>query len=292
VVTQAPRKFSLEGNAPTPDAITQLALVQGWPPSTWTSPLQRALYQARKLHEYAGASGGKLVLIKTRADLAAYLERRGANPKMTAGWLTVEGAHALEGDLANLDKLYDAGYRMVSPSHLFDSDLGGSSTGLSRGGLSDLGKRWVRRMEEKHMIIDLAHASDPAFDDVLALAQRPIIISHTGVKGTCDNNRNVTDDQLRRVAANGGLIGIGFWQFATCGQDIAAIVRAIRHAIVVAGADHVALGSDFDGSVATPIDTAQLAWLTGALIDSGLSEAQVRRVMGGNVIRFLQNELP
>ncbi|MDE9553843.1 membrane dipeptidase, partial [Xenorhabdus bovienii] len=90
----------------------------------------------------------------------------------------------------------------------FDTELGGSAHGIEKGGLTAAGADMVRRMEEKSMIIDLAHASTRTIDDILAIATRPVVVSHTGVKGTCDNIRNLSDDQLRRIAAMGGLIGI------------------------------------------------------------------------------------
>src|SRR6185436_3772809 len=104
---------------------------------------------------------------------------------------------------------------------------------------------------------------------------------------TCDNQRNLSDAQRRGVAATGGVVGIGYWETAVCGDDPAAIARAIAHAVRVAGADHVGLGSDFDGAVTTPFDTAGLAELTQALLDAGLDETTLGKVMGGNAVRVL-----
>ncbi|MGY8639363.1 membrane dipeptidase, partial [Bradyrhizobium sp. 14AA] len=117
-------------------------------------------------------------------------------------------------------------------------------------------------------------------------------ISHTGVKGTCDNNRNLSDDQLKALAAKGGLIGIGYWETAVCGKDAAAVARAIQHAAGVAGIDHVALGSDFDGAVAMPFATTGLVQITDALQSAGFSYADTGKAMGGNEIRFLLENLP
>jgi microsomal dipeptidase-like Zn-dependent dipeptidase len=127
---------------------------------------------------------------------------------------------------------------------------------------------------------------------VLALATRPVIVSHTGVKGTCNNTRNLSDDQLRGVARSGGLIGIGYWDTAVCGDDARAIARAIHYAVGIAGADHVALGSDFDGAVTTPFDTTGLVLLTDALLQEGLSEADIAKIMGGNAFALLAKLLP
>ena len=100
------------------------------------------------------------------------------------------------------------------------------------------------------------------------------------------------DEQLRGIAKTGGLIGIGLWESATCGKDIASTVRAIRYTANLVGFDHVALGSDWDGSVAVPVDASRAVQLTQALVESGLTEDQVTRVMGGNVVRLLSQLLP
>jgi microsomal dipeptidase-like Zn-dependent dipeptidase len=142
------------------------------------------------------------------------------------------------------------------------------------------------------MIVDLAHASPQVIDDVLAIATRPVIVSHTGVKGTCANIRNLSDDHLRGIAATGGIVGIGYWDAATCGVDVTAIARAIQYAARVAGVGHVALGSDFDGATTTPFDTTGVELITQTLLESGFSEADVRAVMGENVVRVLRSTLP
>src|SRR5208283_3654941 len=188
-------------------------------------------------------------------DLSDYLARRQKNGRLTAGLLSIEGAHALDGKVENLDVLYRAGYRMMSPSHFFDNDIGGAAAGVNKIGLTDKGREWVRQMEARHMIVDLAHASPRTIADVLAIATRPVVVSHTGVKGTCNNNRNLSDDQIRAVAARGGLIGIGYWDTATCGTDARAIVKAMRYVSGLVGVEHVALGSDFDGAITAPFDT-------------------------------------
>ena len=292
VVTKTPRGANIERNSSATDNIKLLSIAQRWPPRTWASLKERAVYQAQKLHDFAARSNGALVIVKSSADLRAYLAGRRTNIGSTAGWLTIEGAHALEGELANLDELFNAGFRMIAPSHLADSEIGASASGESRAGLSKLGDDWVRAMDRKKMIIDLAHASSQTIDDVLKLTTRPVIVSHTGVKGTCNNNRNLSDDQLSRIASNGGLIGIGFWEFATCGKDVQSIVRAIRYVSELIGVEHVALGSDWDGYVATPIDAAQVGAITAALQEAKVSDADITRIMGENVIEFLGRNLP
>ncbi|HEY0385904.1 MAG TPA: membrane dipeptidase, partial [Pyrinomonadaceae bacterium] len=209
-----------------------------------------------------------------------------------AGFLGVEGAHALEGDLDNIDIFFAAGIRMMSPTHFFDNEIGGSAHGLRKGGLTELGREMIRRMEARHMIVDLAHASSATINDVLAIATRPVVVSHTGVKGTCDNTRNLSDEQLRKIAAKGGVIGIGYWETATCGRDARAIARAIRYTANLVGVEHVSLGSDFDGAVAAPFDTTGVAQITEALMAEGFNEDEIKMIMGGNALKLLMQSLP
>ena len=142
------------------------------------------------------------------------------------------------------------------------------------------------------MLVDVAHASEQTLKDVLASATRPVVVSHTGVKGTCDNARNLSDEEVRGVAATGGVVGVGFWEAATCGTDARSVARAARYVARLVGVDHVALGSDFDGAVAEPFDASGLVQVTDALLAEGFAEDEVRLIMGGNVLRVLSETLP
>lgn len=292
VVSKTPRGINIERNDDTTDNITLLAIGQRWPVETWTSLKARALYQAERLKEMAAESDGKLVVVTSRGDLEAFLERRKQEPDIVAGILALEGAQVLEGDPANVDVMFEAGYRMMSPTHFFDNEMAGSAHGIDKGGLTERGRAMLARMEELGMIVDLAHGSTKQIEDVLSLATRPVVVSHTGIKGTCDNNRNLSDEQLRAIAANGGLVGIGFWPTAVCGTGADAIARAQRYVADLIGVQHLALGSDFDGAVTTPFDATGLPTLTEAMIEAGFSDEEIGAAMGGNQIRFLLENLP
>ncbi len=292
VVTKTPRNMNIEANTGDTDNITLLAFAERWPLATWTNLTERALYQASRLHEAATRSNGKLVILRTKDDVAKFLQRRQTEKDVVAGFLGIEGAHALSGDVNNFDKLFDAGFRMIGMAHFFDNEMAGSAHGATKGGLTDAGKQLVERMQESGVFVDLAHASVQTINDVLALARRPIFVSHTGVKGTCDNNRNLSDEQLKRIALTGGVVGIGFWDTATCGTDAKAIAKAIRYTVNLIGADHVALGSDYDGAITAPFDTTGVVQITDALLQEGFSEPEIRKIMGENVIRTLQFFLP
>ncbi len=292
IVTKVPFLLNIERNSDRTDSITLLAIAQRWQMASWTSLKGRTLYQAERLHDAAARSNGRLTIIKSAVDLDLYLKRRETNPAITAGFLGIEGAHALEGDLNNIDLFYDRGVRMMSPSHFFDNDIGGSAHGERKGGLTAKGKEMIRRMQAKPMIVDLAHASSAVIKDVLAISIRPVVVSHTGVKGTCNNTRNLSDEEITGIAKMGGVIGIGYWEQAVCGSDAAAVARAIRYTVNLAGVEHVGLGSDFDGAVAQPFDTSGLIAVTEALIDQGFTDEEIRLIMGGNALRVLKEGLP
>jgi microsomal dipeptidase-like Zn-dependent dipeptidase len=292
VVTKSPRNLNIEQNSPDTDNIFWLALAQRQPLANLSSLLKRAVYQALMLREYAEKERGKFIIVKTKRDLAEFLERRRNEPDLIAGVLGIEGAHALDGKPENVDVLFEAGFRMMSPSHFFDSGMGGSVHGEEKYGLTEAGREMVLRMERRGMLVDLAHASARTIDDVLQMAKRPVVVSHTGVRGNCDNNRNLSDEQLRRIAGTGGIVGIGFWDTAVCGEDAAAIAKAIRYAANTVGINAVALGSDFDGAVKTPFDVSGMALITEALLQENFSEDEIKQIMGGNVLRLLGENLP
>jgi membrane dipeptidase len=291
VVTTSPRGLNIYKNSDSTDMIHYIAMAEGWPPRTWSSPRQRALYQAMRLQNFADRSKGALVVIRSRSDLQKFLTTR-ASTHGVAGFLGTEGAQPLEGRLENLDELYAAGFRMMAPTHFTDTAIAGAAAGMKKDGLTDLGRQWVRAMESHHMLIDLAHASPATLRDVTAMATRPLVVSHTGVKSTCDNPRNLSDDELTAVARTNGVIGIGLWDTATCGSDARATARAILYAVNIVGSDHVALGSDFDGGVTTPFDSSGWALLTDALLQEGISEQDIHKIMGENVVRVLLEVLP
>jgi microsomal dipeptidase-like Zn-dependent dipeptidase len=292
IVTKAPRGLNIESNDDKSDMIIWAALLQLWPPRTWGSLTERALYQAQRLQSAAGRSGGKLTLITTKEELQNYLARRREEPAITAGFLGVEGAHALDGNLENIDRLFDSGIRMMAPTHFFDNDISGSAHGVEKGGLTEKGREMIRRMETKGMLVDLAHASPKTTDDVLAMATRPVVVSHTGVKGTCDNRRNLSDKHLRGVSATGGVVGIGVWRTAVCGDNAKAIANAIRYTSDLIGVEHVGLGSDFDGAITAPFDVTGFPQITEALLAEGFSEEEIRLILGGNTLRVLEQVLP
>lgn len=291
VVTQFPLFIGLEGNSEKPDVIKFLAKSQDWPKETRSSWMARALYQAGKLDKAVKASNGELELITSRDELEGLISKRNEGKNVVGAMLAIEGAHALEGKLENLDRLFEAGFRMLGLAHFIDNKVSGSAHGKKMGGLTPLGRKVVSRAQEKGMIIDLAHASPQAIDEVLSMTQRPVIVSHGGVRGTCDTVRNLPDHHLRGIAERGGLIGIGLFKYAVCGKKLEDTVKAMRYLADLVGVEHVALGSDFDGSTSV-VDASGLVLLTEAMVQAEFSEEEIRAILGGNMLRLLEKTLP
>lgn len=291
-VTKTPREMNYDRNTGASDNITLLALAEGWPIAAVTSLRARAIHQSDRLFDAAYRSDGGLMVITDQATLAQFLATRAAGKEVRAGLLAIEGLHALDGEFASVDTLYAHGFRMMGLTHFFDNEVAASAHGVTHGGLTPLGRRVIARMEALGIVVDLAHASPQTISETLAMATRPVVVSHTGVAATCPGPRNLTDDQLRAIAANGGVVGIGYWDAAVCTLGAPSIVKAIRHAVTVAGIAHVALGSDFDGATSTPFATDGLAEITQALLEAKFTRDEIAAIMGGNVFRLLQTSLP
>ena len=287
-VTKSPRGLNFDGNdADAPDNITLLAQVQLWPIRTWNSIYERAVFQARRLQKIETKASNKVVIVRKASDMA--------QPKGTlATLLLTEGSHPLEGKIENVERLFNEGYRAMGLQHFFDNELGGSKHGRSQAGLSEFGRMAVLEMRRLGIIIDVAHSSDQTVRDVLDLMPDPVFISHGGTVSHCprSSNRNLPDDILKDIAARGGLLGIGYFDGAICDISPKGIAKAIIDAMTLMGPDAVALGSDYDGTVKTSLDTSELAIITQELMNAGMDETLIRKVMGENARAFFTANLP
>ena len=291
-VTKSPKALNYDENTGDSDQITGATIIQLWPMRTWGSLYERARYQAQRLDKSAKQSDGALVFIRNQANLHKVMDARSKGQTVTGGLMATEGSHALEGSLENIQNLYNEGFRMMGLHHFFDNELGGSLHGVSQAGLTDFGRDAVKEMNRLGIMIDVAHSSETVVDEVLKLSTTPLVVSHTGVQGACDSPRNISDNHMLRIAAAGGLIGIGYWDGAVCDATPAGVAKSIAYAVNLLGQEYVALGSDYDGATSVYFDTSELSVLTQALLDEGLNENQIRAVMGGNQIRFFEQNLP
>lgn len=274
------------------DNITALAIVQMWPIRTWFSLYERAIFQSNKIRSLAERDPNNFMLIESRIDLENFLFKRKNNPELVGGLIGTEGSHALDGNIDNVERLYKNGFRMMSLQHFFDNKLGGSLHGTSGNGLTEFGIKAVNEMMRLDIIIDLSHSSQQVVQDVLKISDQPLVISHTGFNGHCKSPRNISDTLMKEIALKGGLIAVGFWDAAICDNTPKVVAEAINFGINLIGVDHVSLGSDFDGTIEPGFDTSELEAITHELIKLGLDEIEIRKVMGLNMLTFLQNNLP
>lgn len=292
-VSKSPSKLNYEENSgESNDSITALAIIQRWPLKTWNNLTERVIYQARKLHQIANNDEENFMLILSKSDLDHFLNRKKDNPNLVGGLIGTEGSHALEGEIKNIDRLFNQGFRMMSLHHFFDNRLGGSLHGLSGEGLSSFGIQALNEMMRLGIMIDVSHSSEQVVEDVLNVVNQPLLVSHTGFYGHCESSRNINDSLMKKIASNGGMIAIGYWHGAVCGNSPKAVAQAIKYGVDLVGSKHLSLGSDFDGAVMPSFDTSELSALTHELLLIGLSEEDIRLVMGLNMLNFLKDNLP
>ncbi len=269
------------------------SVVNGWPVATWTSDYERGHFFLEHVKGVVAENSNRMFLIANREDLDKLRRAHASQPSHQLGILmAVEGIHILDGDLSKLQPLIEDGIRMISLTHEFDNEAAGSNTGSNRLGLTNFGREALRIMRERGVVLDLAHASEATISDALQIVDKPVVFSHTGIKATCDKNRNISDDAIRKLGKNGGVIGVAFFTSALCGNGVEAIVSAMQHIKNMIGTEHIALGSDYDGMVKVVFDVGGLPVLTEALLNSGFSKDEVRLIMGENYLRVLAEVLP
>lgn len=253
-----------------------------------------------------------------------------------AALLGIEGGHAIDDDLRVLRVYYNLGVRYMTLTWSNANNWADSSREERHGGLTEFGKEVVREMNRLGMIVDISHVSDKTFYDVLKVATRPVIASHSSCRALAANPRNMTDDMIRALARNGGVIGINFYSAfidddyarrARSGQSPSAAERLnpkswaelerlaaerykrfetpskiapppmervldhIDHVVKLVGADHVGLGSDYDGIDSAPAgleDVSRLPNITRGLLRRGYSERDIKKILGGNFLRVLR----
>ena len=211
-------------------------------------------------------------------------------PARAQGKVTIipalEGADGLEGKIENLRTLYERGLRLLQLVHFRDNELGFNQTEpYAEGGLTELGRAVVAVCNELGIVIDLAHANTATTMDAIAASTKPIIFSHTGVKARIEADQHLTDEEIRAIAGNGGMVGI--WPTASFGT-VWEFVQHVDHVKNLVGIDHVGIGSDLRGM--SYLDEfgqeANFRALAQALIDYGYTDEEVGKVMGGNFFRI------
>ncbi len=309
-----------------------------WVPSDVTGPIavKRAFDQIDAVREAVRRHPNDLVLATTAAEI-----RRAAADRKIAALMGVEGGHMIDDDMRQLRNFAALGVRYMTLTHFKNNNWADSSTDKpAHNGLTDFGKDVVREMNRLGMMVDISHVADKTFYDVISLTTAPVIASHSSCRAIANHPRNMTDDMLRALAKNGGVVMINYhaaflseeFRVASekkngdvvtsmsamskkCGGNEACttmeseridheamasgelpkvswekIIEHIDHAVKVAGVDHVGLGSDFDGAT-MPIgleDASKLPKITDALLKKGYSEAEVGKILGGNILRVME----
>jgi membrane dipeptidase len=271
--------------------------------------LRRSLLMIEDAYHLADLHRADVSVVRTRAELTDTIGQG-----RIALVLAMEGAEPVGHDLAILDTLFRAGVRMSSMTWnrrtLMADGVGEHETG---GRLTRLGIDAVREMERLGMVLDVSHLSEAGFWHVVDVADRPFVASHSSCRALQDHPRNLTDDQLRAVAASGGFVAVNaFGPFLSPAPDVQSYVDHIAHAVHVVGAGHVALGPDFIDDVATTVDPiftgllvdptdltvgkglgrpADLAGLGAALVEQ-LGAVSARKVASQTMLDFLTLALP
>jgi membrane dipeptidase len=299
--------------------------------------VHRALAQIAAVRRQVELHAHDLALARTAEDI-----RRASAAGHIAVLMGVEGGHMMNSDLGVLRKYASLGVSYMTLTHMRNTDWADASTDKpAHDGLSDFGKQVIGEMNRLGMIVDVSHASDKAFDDVLAVSQAPVFASHSSCRAICKTPRNLSDAMIESLAAKGGIVQINFHmgflsqEFRDaekarpelgdqiraqakrrCGENQACqllesdkmvrelvakgelprvdwkeIIRHIDHVVRVVGVDHAGLGSDFDGAE-MPYgmeDASHLPQITDALIEKGYSERGIQKILGGNMLRLMQD---
>ncbi|MEZ6062953.1 MAG: dipeptidase [Planctomycetaceae bacterium] len=220
-----------------------------------------------------------------------------------ASMMGVEGGYSIEGSLDNIQRLYDLGCRYITLTHSKSLAWADSATDEPRvNGLSEFGEAVVREMNRVGMLVDLSHVSPATMKAALKVTAAPVIFSHSSALAINDHPRNVPDDVLKLTAANGGVVMVNFFsKFVVPTSRLNAnssdrgsihdVVDHIEHIINTAGIDHVGIGSDFDGVPQLPTqldDVSTYPLITQELLNRGHSADDIRKVLGGNILRVLR----
>jgi membrane dipeptidase len=215
----------------------------------------------------------------------------------------VEGGYSIQNSLGVLQKLYDRGARYMTLTHSKTLAWADSATDAPQhGGLTPFGEDVVREMNRIGMLVDISHVSPDTMRDALRVTKAPVIFSHSSARAICDHPRNVPDDVLRMMPANGGVVMVNFYSGFIVPMDqqktdkdrrgtVQDVVDHIEHIIKVAGIDHVGLGSDFDGIPRVPRqldDVAHYPYITQELLNRGYNREQIEKVLGANLLRALR----
>lgn len=261
----------------------------------------RAFDQIDAVHQLIDENPDDLLLVLDPADL-----RQLRGTRKTGVFIGIEGGYAIENDLRLLRSFYRNGVRLMTLTHWTHTDWADASgdSEPTYWGLTEFGEKVVQEMNQLGMIIDVSHAHDETFWDVIKLTDAPIVASHSCARALSGHHRNMSDEMLKALAKNGGVIGINFYpEFLNAENskklensftrvDVKTVVDHIDHVVKVTGkTDFVGLGSDFDGIGSTPVgleNIGNMANITAELVKRGYEDADIKKILGGNFLRVFR----
>ena len=253
------------------------------------SPTQYADLIFDKLEQIVDENSDYISIARTPADL--YEDKRKGRKSIMFG---IENGLALNHDLSNVRHFAQRGVVYITLCHNGDNDICDSNRGASmHNGVSEFGEKVIQRMNDEGIMVDLSHASEKSFYDALDISRTPIVCSHSNSRALCDVPRNLTDDQMRALAAKGGVAHTtfyhGFLRKNSSGASILDVVAHLEHAIDIMGIDHVGVGTDFDGdgTVRGCKDASELINFTIQLLRRRYSEQDIAQIWGGNWLRVM-----
>ncbi|ANX01962.1 M19 family membrane dipeptidase [Thermoclostridium stercorarium subsp. leptospartum DSM 9219] len=223
--------------------------------------------------------------------------KNGIEDKKVCGLLGIEGGEALEGKLENLDEFYNAGVRIMTLTWNYANELGDGAEIQRNGGLTEFGRKVVKLMQEKGMIVDISHADIKTFEDCMSISTRPVIASHSNARAVCDHPRNLYDWQIMEIKRTGGVVGINFYaQFINNSKKagVTSLIRHIEHICEIAGDGAVGIGADFDGMDALPAGirgVEDLDIVFNELAKLNYSDTAIQKIAGGNFLRVFSDVL-
>lgn len=226
----------------------------------------------------------------SRVLTAAEVDARVAEGTVAAV-LSIESGDAVQGNPANVDRLYRRGVRIMSLTWNNSTALADGASEQKHGGLTQTGRQVLARMQALGMVVDVSHLSEKSFWDVLGATRGPLIATHSNAAGLTPHARNLSDEQLRALAARGGVVGVNFYPGFTGGPTLTHVLAHVDYLVRTMGVDHVALGSDFDGftqTVAGLEDVSRLPNLTAGLLARGYPREDIKKILGGNALRVFK----
>ncbi len=254
--------------------------------------LKRTLLLLSKFKEAVSRNSDKISLVKEYGEIAEIV-----NANKIAALLSLEGGDALEGEVELLEIFFSLGVRMLGLTwnnrNFLADGVAEEGTG---GGLTVAGRKIIKLCNSKKILVDLAHISSQGYKEAIALSYKPVVVSHANSRQLCAHRRNLTDEQLKLLKENGGVIGISFCPYFIKEKN-PAMEDLLNHFTYIAdliGVDYIGLGSDFDGidiTLPTLNSTAGLPTLTAGLFQKGFSKEEVAKILGGNFLRVLQETI-